>query len=71
MQAQRLFEMSLDMLATATLDGYFTHLNPAWERTLGWTAQQMMAHPSIAFVHPEDVAETLRTRSRIGERQRH
>ena len=58
-QAERLFEMSLDMLATASLDGYFTHLNPAWERTLGWTAQQMMARPSITFVHLEDVAETL------------
>ena len=58
-RSERLFEMSLDMLATASLGGYFTHLNPAWERTLGWTVDQLMACPFIAFVHPEDVAETL------------
>jgi PAS domain S-box-containing protein len=40
---ERLFERSLDLLGTASLDGYFTHLNPAWERTLGWTTQQLMA----------------------------
>jgi PAS domain S-box-containing protein len=58
-RTQRLFEMSLDMLGTASLDGYFTHLNPAWERTLGWTAEQLMAEPFIAFVHPDDVEATL------------
>jgi PAS domain S-box-containing protein len=57
-RSERLFEMSLDMLGTASLDGYFTHLNPAWERTLGWTAQQLMAKPFITFVHPDDVDET-------------
>ena len=51
--------MSLDLLGTASLDGYFTHLNPAWERTLGWTAEQLMADPFITFVHPDDVDETL------------
>jgi PAS domain S-box-containing protein len=57
--SERLFDMSLDMLGTASLDGYFTHLNPAWERTLGWTVEQLMAKPFITFVHPDDVAETL------------
>jgi PAS domain S-box-containing protein len=51
--------MSFDMLGTASLEGYFTHLNPAWERTLRWTTQQLMAEPFIAFVHPDDVGETL------------
>jgi PAS domain S-box-containing protein len=52
--------MSPDMLGTASLDGYFTHLNPAWERTLGWTAEQLMAEPLITFVHPDDAEQTLR-----------
>jgi PAS domain S-box-containing protein len=56
--------MSLDMLGTASLDGYFTQLNPAWERTLGWSAEQLMAKPFIMFVHPDDVEETL---ERAGE----
>jgi PAS domain S-box-containing protein len=60
--AQLLFEMSPNMLGTASLDGYFTYLNPAWERALGWTAQQLMAQPFITFVHPDDV-ETTRARA--------
>jgi PAS domain S-box-containing protein len=56
---ERLFAMSLDMLGTASLGGYFMHLNPAWERTLGWTAEQLMAEPFISFVHPDDVDATL------------
>jgi PAS domain S-box-containing protein len=56
---ERLFEMSLDMLATASHDGFFTHLNPAWQRTLGWTTEQLMSEPFISFVHPDDVSTTL------------
>ncbi len=54
---QRLFELSLDMLGTSK-DGYFTELNPAWERWLGWTREELMAEPFISFVHPDDVAAT-------------
>ncbi|MEA2413336.1 MAG: hypothetical protein QOC77_3897 [Thermoleophilaceae bacterium] len=56
---QRLFELSVDMLGTASLDGYFTRLNPAWEQTLGWTREELMAEPFVAFVHPDDVEATL------------
>jgi PAS domain S-box-containing protein len=58
-RAERLFEVSATMLGTASLDGYFTQLNPAWERTLGWTVEQLMGAPFITFVHPGDVDETL------------
>jgi PAS domain S-box-containing protein len=51
---QRLFNLSLDMLAIGNMDGYFTHLNPAWERTLGFTLEELKTQPSIQFVHPED-----------------
>jgi PAS domain S-box-containing protein len=54
----RLFELSLDMLGTASADGYFTQLNPAWERTLGWTNEELIAKPFLSFVHPEDVETT-------------
>jgi PAS domain S-box-containing protein len=57
--AELLFDMSVDMLGTASLDGYFTHLNPAWKRTLGWTIKQLMAQPFITFVHSDDVDSTV------------
>ena len=54
----RLFELSVDMLGTASADGYFTRLNPAWERALGWTRAELLAEPFISFVHPDDVEAT-------------
>jgi diguanylate cyclase (GGDEF)-like protein/PAS domain S-box-containing protein len=54
----RLFEMTNDLLATITLDGYFTLLNPAWERALGWSREELMARPMQTFVHPDDVEQT-------------
>jgi PAS domain S-box-containing protein len=56
----RLFDLSLDMLGTASQAGFFTRLNPAWERTLGWTTQDLTSRPYISFVHPDDVEATQR-----------
>jgi diguanylate cyclase (GGDEF)-like protein/PAS domain S-box-containing protein len=61
----RLFELSLDMLGTASADGYFTRLNPAWERTLGWTRAELLAEPFISFVHPDDVDATTQQAARL------
>lgn len=52
------FEMSNDLLAEVSLDGYFTRLSQPWESTLGWTREELMARPFREFVHPEDLAAT-------------
>jgi PAS domain S-box-containing protein len=53
-------EMSPDMIATAGQDGYFRSLNPAWQRTLGYTSQQLLGRPFLELVHPDDRDETDR-----------
>ncbi len=58
------FALSLDMLVHASFDGYFVRLNPAWERTLGWTTGELMSQPMIEFVHPDD-RERTRAQNRI------
>jgi diguanylate cyclase (GGDEF)-like protein/PAS domain S-box-containing protein len=58
-QIARLFEMTNDLLATITLDGHFTLLNPAWEQALGWSLDELMARPMHEFVHPDDVEQTI------------
>src|SRR5437660_11621774 len=55
----RLFEMTSDLLATISLDGYFTLLNPAWEQLLGWTREELQEHPMQELMHPDDVEPTL------------
>lgn len=57
--SRQMFEMSNDLLCEASLDGYFTRLNGAWEAALGWTPEELMAKPFIEFVHPEDRAPTV------------
>jgi PAS domain S-box-containing protein len=59
------FEMSLDHLCVAGIDGYFRRVSPSWTRTLGWTAAELKARPLVEFVHPEDRALTLRGRERL------
>jgi PAS domain S-box-containing protein len=53
------FALSLDLMCIAGFDGYFKQLNPAWEKTLGWTLAELQARPWADFVHPDDLAPTM------------
>jgi PAS domain S-box-containing protein len=66
-EVDRVFSTSIDMLGSATFDGYFTRLNPAWERTLGFDAKELMAQPFISFVHPDDVESTLAEAGKLAQ----
>jgi diguanylate cyclase (GGDEF)-like protein/PAS domain S-box-containing protein len=58
-ESERWFAMANVMLATATLEGTFTRLNPAWQAALGWTPEELMSKPYVEFIHPEDVESTF------------
>ncbi|MGK3989487.1 PAS domain S-box protein [Sorangium sp. So ce136] len=55
----RFFELSVDLVGTAGLDGYFKRIGQAWERTLGFSREEILAIPFIDLVHPDDRERTL------------
>ena len=52
------FETAVDLLSVADLDGYFRAVSPSWQRTTGWTPEDLVGAPYLDYVHPDDVTPT-------------
>jgi PAS domain S-box-containing protein len=60
------FNIALDLLAIANLDGYFVRLNPSWEQVLGYRVEDLEGHRFLDLVHPEDLDATLQAMATLG-----
>jgi PAS domain S-box-containing protein len=56
---ERFFNLVPDMACIASTDGYFKKINPAWQKTLGYTEQELLSAPFLDFVHPDDRDATM------------
>jgi diguanylate cyclase (GGDEF)-like protein/PAS domain S-box-containing protein len=57
-RARHFFDLSRDMLCTASMDGRFVELNDAWTKHLGYTLEELRAIPFVELVHPDDRERT-------------
>ncbi len=65
------FEVSHELLCVVGSDGYFLRLNPAWERVLGWTIDELQKEPFVRFIHPDDLERSMHAmRSRQDKHER-
>src|SRR5216683_2811805 len=58
-------DLSLNLLCIAGTDGYFKHVNPAWETTFGFTREEVLSRPYLEFVHPDDREATTAEAAKI------
>jgi PAS domain S-box-containing protein len=68
-EVERIFDLSLDLLGVGS-DGYLKRVNPAFERTFGYSRRELLSRPFVDLVHPEDrerARETIEAVSRGGQ----
>jgi PAS domain S-box-containing protein len=52
----RFFTLALDMLGIGDFDGHLLQVNPAWEKVLGYTEDELRGVTPDKLVHPADLA---------------
>lgn len=51
---EKLWDLSLDLLCVANVDGYFLRINPAFCDVLGYTEKELTSRRFVEFIHPDD-----------------
>ena len=49
----------------SNFEGYFLSINPAWEKTLGWTEEEIKALHVDQLRHPDDAAQSRAGRQEL------
>ena len=59
-ERERLFNLSPDLLCVVGFDGRFKDVNPAWEKILGHSREDLLGRPFLDFLHPDDRDRTTK-----------
>ncbi|MBI1272210.1 PAS domain S-box protein [bacterium] len=53
------FDLTREHLCIADKFGFFKRLNSAWSDSLGYSQEELMSQPYIAYIHPDDRDKTI------------
>lgn len=57
-ELNRFFSVAVDLLSIINTDGYFLRLNRQWEKTLGYSIEELEGTKFFNYVYPEDLEKT-------------
>jgi PAS domain S-box-containing protein len=66
-EALQIFELSPDLIGMGNLEGFFTRINSAFGRLLGYADEEFLSKPFLAFVHEDDISRTAQALSEAVE----
>ena len=66
-ERDRIWQVSEDLLGVGNFEGYFPSVNPAWTRTLGWSADEIKTLHVDDLRHPDDAPIGHEGRRRLAE----
>jgi PAS domain S-box-containing protein len=66
-ERDRIWQVSEDLLGVSNFDGYFTRVNPAWTRLLGWSEDEIRRMHVSELRHSDDAAHSTAGRRRLAE----
>ena len=64
-ELEHFFDVNLDLLCIADVDGYLVKTNRAWSEVLGYAQDELNSRRFLDFVHPEDVEDTLKAMAEL------
>ncbi len=64
-EMENIFTLSVDLLCTADMGGFFRRVNPAFEEVLGYPPEVLTGQPFMDFVREDDRERTLAALGRL------
>ena len=55
---QNFFDLTIDFMAIASMDGYFLKVNETFSRVLGYSTEELLTTSFLQMIHPEDIEST-------------